>query len=403
VSLREEQLLNDVRQRLFAPSTSANPRAIGLELELLPILRSTKRPALTAGDQKPSTSEILARVGKREGWTEQSAGVDPSAWQLADGARISFEPGGQLEISSTPHATASSVIQSTRALVDLLRDAMAADGIDLVAAGVDPYNDIGVVPLQLHRERYVGMTHYFESVGPSGVRMMRQTAALQINVERGPDPLQRWLLLNAIAPAVVALFSNSATYAGKRTNHASYRAHLWRTLDHSRTGIAYDEKDPVAGYLKFALDAFAMRSGNKTHPYSTFREWMRGADISLDDWYFHLSTLFPEVRPKEYFELRSADTIEPESLAAPVVFVTSITYDRESAQRAFEIVGTPNPDLLELAGIKGVTHPALHRMSRALADIALDGAQSLGENYISARDVQTASEYFDRRLSQPQT
>jgi glutamate--cysteine ligase len=277
---------------------------------------------------------------------------------------------------------------------------MLEHGIELLASGVDPYNDIGVVPLQLRRERYVGMTDYFESIGPSGVRMMRQTAALQINVERGQQPLSRWLLLNAITPAVVALFSNSPTYAGRRVNHVSYRAHLWRTLDDSRTGIAYDETDPIAGYLKFALDAFAMRSGDRTHPYQTFRQWMRGADIGLDDWYFHLSTLFPEVRPKEYFELRSADTIDVEWLAAPVLFVTALIYDRESSQRAFEIVGTPNSDLLELAGIKGVAHPALRRMARALADIALDGAQALGDDYLSTRDVETAAAYFDRKLSE---
>jgi glutamate--cysteine ligase len=279
---------------------------------------------------------------------------------------------------------------------------MKKKGIDLLASGVDPYNDIGAVPLQLHRERYVGMTHYFESIGPSGVRMMRQTAALQINVERGPEPLTRWLLLNAITPAVVALFSNSESYAGRKSNHASYRAHLWRTLDDSRTGIAYDEADPVRRYLDFALGAFAMRSGNQTRPYQTFRQWMRGGDIGLDDWQFHLSTLFPEVRPKDYFELRSADTIEVESLAAPVLFVTALIYDRASSQRAFEIVGTPNPDLLELAGIKGVAHPALRRMARALADIALDGAESLGRDYLSAQDVESAAAYFDHKLADPQ-
>ncbi|HEY4671250.1 MAG TPA: glutamate-cysteine ligase family protein [Gemmatimonadaceae bacterium] len=400
MSLREPQLLEDVRQRLFAPSVSNAPRAVGLELELIPILQSTRKPALAFRDEGPTPAEILGQLGKVHGWTEQLAGEDPSSWVLGDGTRISFEPGGQLEISSIPHPTASSAVTGTRTIAELLRDAMVKEGIDLVAVGVDPYNDIGVVPLQLTRERYTGMTDYFESIGPSGVRMMRQTAALQINVERGAEPLTRWLLLNAISPAVVALFANSGSYAGKRTNHASYRAHLWRTLDDSRTGIAYDERDPVGAYLKFALDAFAMRSGTRTRPYSTFREWMRGGDVSVDDWHFHLSTLFPEVRPKEYFELRSADTIDPESLSAPVVFVSGIIYDERSAQRAFEIVGTPNPDLLELAGIKGVAHPALHRMCRALADIALDGAESLGDDYASARDVEIAANYFDRKLSQ---
>ena len=399
MSLTEAQLLEDVRQRLFAPSRSAHPRAIGLELELIPVLQFTRKPALSLRGENPSTTEVLSRLAKRQGWKEQSAGDDPPSWTLPGGARISFEPGGQLEISTSPHHTASSVIEATRTLVGLLREAMTQAGIELIASGVDPYNDIGVVPLQLQRERYVGMTHYFDSIGPSGVRMMRQTAALQMNVERGPEPLSRWLLLNSITPAVVALFSNSTSYAGKRVNHASYRAHLWRTLDDSRTGIAYDESDPVAHYLNFALDAYAMRSGNRTQPYETFREWMRRPDVGLDDWYFHLTTLFPEVRPKEYFELRSADTIEEEWLPAPVVFVTSLVYDRESSQRAFEIVGTPNYDLLELAGIKGVAHPALRRMARALADIALDGAESLGEDYISRRDVEKAATYFDRRLA----
>jgi glutamate--cysteine ligase len=399
VSLTEAQLLEDVRQRLFAPSESSQPRAVGLELELIPIIRATHKPALSTLGANPSTAEIISQLGKEEGWSEQPAGDDPPSWELPDGGRISFEPGGQLEISTRPHATASSAVRTSCALVELLRARMEANGIDLVARGVDPYNDIGAVPLQLHRERYVGMTQYFESIGPSGVRMMRQTAALQINLERGKEPLARWLLLNAIAPVVVALFSNSSSYAGKKVNHASYRAHLWRTLDDSRTGIAYDERDPIAHYLRFALDAYAMRSGNRAQPYRTFREWMRSGKVTIEDWNFHLSTLFPEVRPKEYFELRSADTIEVEWLAAPVLFVTSLAYDRVSSQRAFEIVGTPNPELLQLAGIKGMAHPALRRMARTLADIALDGAQTLGEDYNSRRDVETAVAYFDRRLS----
>ena len=399
MSLTEAQLLEDVRQRLFAPSRSATPRAVGLELELIPLVKSTRNRAFAARDNSPSTGEVLSRLGARERWAEQTAGDDPSSWTLPDRARISFEPGGQLEISTRPHATGSSAIDATRALIAVLSDAMAEQEIELIARGVDPYNGIDAVPLQLHRERYTGMTRYFESIGPSGVQMMRQTAALQINLERGEDPLSRWLLLNSIAPVVVALFSNSSSYAGKKTNHASYRAHLWRTLDNSRTGIPYDEADPESRYLAFALKAYAMRSGGDDRPYQTFRQWMTASEVNLEEWQFHLSTLFPEVRPKDYFELRSADTIEAEWLAAPVVFVTSLVYDRSSAQRAFEIVGMPDSNLLELAGIKGVAHPALHRMARALADIALDGAQTLGEDYISRVDRQTASDYFDRVLA----
>lgn len=274
---------------------------------------------------------------------------------------------------------------------------MSEEGIELLTRGVDPYNGIDAVPLQLHRERYTAMTRYFESIGPSGVRMMRQTAALQINVERGPDPKVRWRLLNALAPIVVALFANSATYAGKPTGWASYRAQLWRTLDPSRTGIIYGDVDEAAEYLRFALDAGAMRAGDGSG-YRSFRQWMGSPEVNRQEWLFHLSTLFPEVRPKEFFELRSADTIEPGFLAAPVVFVTGLVYDAENARYAIELIGPPSNDLLERAGRLGLADPAIREMAVALTESSLKGAQRLGADYITTRHIDDAARHFARAL-----
>jgi glutamate--cysteine ligase len=394
VSLSEAKLLDDVRQRLFSPLKSATPRAVGVEIELIPIHASTRLPALPRTSGALSTSSILSRLGKSEGWGEQSVENDPPSWKLPDGTSISFEPGGQIEISSVPHATASSAIDSTQALVAVLQAAMASEGIELLACGVDPYNDIEAVPLQLHRDRYERMTRYFESIGPSGVRMMRQTAALQINVERGEDPQFRWRLLNDLAPIVTALFANSRDYAGKSTEWASYRSHLWRTLDSSRTGIIYAEPGHAENYLGFALDAFAMHSGGNGRPYHTFREWMREPHVDEAEWLFHLSTLFPEVRPKEYFELRSADTIEPALLFAPVVFVTGLVYDQKSSVIATEILGLPDPALLLRAGSRGLKDRELWAAAIALCEFAIEGAARLGEDYISARHREEASAYF---------
>lgn len=398
MSLSEAELLDDVRQRLFAPVASVNPRAVGLELELIPVHKSTHTRALAVNDSRASTAKVLSRVGLREGWHEENNGQDPPSWKLADGARLSFEPGGQLEISSAPASTASQVIDSTQALVKILREAMSKVGIELLARGVDPFNDIQAVPLQLHRDRYTGMTRYFDSIGPSGVQMMRQTAALQINLERGVDPKSRWRLLNGLAPIVVALFANSRQYAGKSTSWASYRAQLWRTLDPSRTGIIYDEAHHVERYLGFALDAIAMRGGGGGVAYRAFRAWMQDPGTSRDDWVFHLSTLFPEVRPKEFFELRSADTIEADVLAAPVVFVTGLVYDDEIAQRATEVIGTPGEKMLERAGRLGLADPEIKRIASKLVVLALDGGRRLGGDYIKRQHLEAAYQYFARVL-----
>jgi glutamate--cysteine ligase len=399
VSLSEAQLLDDVRQRLFAPTKSPNPRAIGLELELIPFHRSTHIRALATDDARTSTAEVLSRLGRRESWNEQSIGGDPPSWTTHDGARISFEPGGQIEISTTPKPTASEVINAAQSHVVVLRDAMSDAGIELLARGVDPYNDINAVPLQLHRDRYSGMTRYFDSIGPAGVRMMRQTAALQINLERGEDPKSRWRLLNALAPIVVALFANSREYAGGSSEWVSYRAQLWRTLDPSRTGIIYDEDDHVERYLDFALDAIAMRASDDGLGYRSFRKWIQDPAVNGEDWLFHLSTLFPEVRPKEFFELRSADTIEPDALAAPVVFVTGLVYDDQSAHRAGELLGRPSAELLERAGRIGLGDPEIHRLTSELAAHALDGARRMGNDYVRASHIAGAEEYFAHALA----
>src|SRR3954468_1604235 len=391
-------LLEDVRRRLFAPSASATPHAVGIELELIPIVRTSRKPALsTRGRGEPSTSGVIARLAEREGWVEQPAGGDPSSWLLPDGGRISFEPGGQIEISTAPKPTASELIAAAREVVWRLRETMAADGIDLVARGVDPYNDIEAVPLQLTRERYTRMTRYFDGIGPSGIRMMRQTAALQINLERGNDPPSRWRLLNALAPIVVALFANSRRYAGTDARWASYRSRLWRTLDPSRTGIVYDDADPAARYLEFALGAGAMRAPDGES--RSLGEWMIDPAVDRDDWIFHLSTLFPEVRPKEFFELRSADTIEPEFLAGPVVFVTSLVYDDIAAREAAALLGAPSTELLERAGLNALADPVIRAMASDLVECALRGARRLGGDYISLSDIEDASRYFARALS----
>ena len=199
--------------------------------------------------------------------------------------------------------------------------------------------------------------------------------------------------------SLVALFANSRAYAGKATEHASYRAHLWRTLDVSRTGLPCDAADPAGRYLAFALDAKAMRSSDGTHSWVSFRDWMRSTDLGEDDWLFHLSTLFPEVRPKEFFEIRSPDAIDSDWLAAPLVFVTGLVYDEESASAAATLMGAPSERLLERAGRIGLSDPEIGKVLPGLVELALGGAERLGGDYLSAANVSTARQFFAKALN----
>lgn len=373
--------------------------SIGAELEFIPFDLETRQlvPVIAAGGK--SSLPVLRSVARHAGWTEVVAGDDPPSWSLPDGGRLSFEPGGQLELSSAPSDNASALIRDLQCSAQLLASSCERNGILLEAIGVDPYNDIAEVALQLHRSRYERMTRYFNSIGPSGARMMRQTASLQINVDAGSRPYERWALLNSLTPYVTAIFANSPLYAGEATGYCSYRAHLWRTLDTTRTGLPVDTEDPAGVYLDFALGAGAMMYGGDA-PYPSFGDWIRRGEVTREDWDLHLTTLFPEVRPRGYFELRSADAIVPEYLAAPISFVAGLIYDDAKARDAADLLRPCDNATLAAAGRAGLRDPAIRRTAIQLVDLALAGCESLGARYLSAADLDSAADFFDRYTRQ---
>ncbi len=129
--------------------------------------------------------------------------------------------------------------------------------------------------------------------------------------------------------------------------------------------------------------------------YGSFAEWMRTGSPTMQDWSIHLSTLFPEVRPRGYFELRSVDAIAPEHLAAPISFVVGLVYDEAMSHAATEILGSPDACTLEIAGRVGLGDSAIRETAIELTDLALAGCESLGDEYISAADLDSAADFFD--------
>ena len=392
--------LNALRDRIF--ETSFTPerggrRSIGAEVELL-LLDETNRPlAMHAGGRMAAAA--IQRYAAVAGWRE-SPGYDGTVrFEVPGRAIVSFEPGGQLEISTVPCATPSALLRLLRRIVQPLRAELCREGISAVTLGIDPFNDAADVPLQLRVDRYERMTRYFDSIGPFGARMMRQTAALQLSVDRGERPAERWRLLNDLAPYVIAIFANSRYHRGEDTGHQSYRAHCWRMLDPARTGMAESDDDPAGAYTRFALKAPDMMrvDGEGEGPYQPFASWLERdrsdrAD-SIQRWTTHLTTLFPEVRPRGHFELRSCDAIDPAHHAAPIVFVSGLVYDERSATEAAWLAAESRV-LLRMAGERGLRDVAIGRVARDLFALALAGAGRLGEAFIDGESLEAAEAYY---------
>ena len=389
-------LAHDLRQRVFpAPQPAGRAPRIGAEVELIPIDARLGRPLPLESRAGVSSLSILRRAGATAGWCERrSAKANVPEIALPDGGRITFEPGGQIEISAAPNASLSALVGRLQETVAAIACAAPSD-VELVSRGIDPRTPIEEVAPQLDADRYRRMLRHFDTIGPSGARMMRQTASFQVCVDGSATPERTWRVLNALAPYMVAIFANSPRYAGRETGHRSFRSHVWRTLDPKRTGLLGVESDVVEEYLAFALDAPAFLMSGPGDSAVSFADWLaRG--VKLDDWRLHLSTLFPEVRPRGYFELRSADVVSPEWYAVPLVLVAGLVYHGPSLEAASDVLGSPDADLLVRAGRDGLTDPTLRATAPTLCDMALEGCVALGSDFVEQADLERAGEYFDR-------
>ncbi len=407
-SIDAARLTDELRTELFAPAGLDTAPRIGAEIEFIPVDAITRRrcpivpPPIPEPDGAPATLPVLRAVARAQGWSERPSPYGAPVFAMPDGGAISYEPGGQIEYSAPASASVTSLVARLRATAAVLAHACQRAGIGLVAAGIDPENPVDDVPLQLHGPRYVSMDAYLATIGSAGARMMRQTAALQVTIDAGADPARRWRLASALAPYLTAIFANSPREAGARTGWQSTRAATWRRLDRTRTGLPGATADgPATPYTAFALAARAiLRRGPGGEP-APFGELLASGHATHDDWGPHLTTLFPDVRPRRIagvptFELRSIDAVPPEWYAAPIVVIAGLAYDDRAAAEAAALLrldrhsSHTSSDLLVPAARDGLRDQRIRRLATDLYDLALRGAGRLGATIVAPSELEVA-------------
>jgi glutamate--cysteine ligase len=330
------------------------PQRVGVELEWL--ARDRRDPALPV--QAEQVTATLAGFGPEarsdeEGYPGQEAQtVRYQPFSLPSGASLTVEPGGQLELSSAPAATLDELVEVTGRDLAALRDAAAAAGLELCGYGLDPLRP----PRRLlDLPRYAAMEKFFDRDGPWGRQMMCGTASVQVCVDAGDDTpamsgyRSRWRMLHAIGPVLVAAFANSPLRDGKPTGWRSARQQVWSNMDPGRTrapALDVSDGDPRDAWAAYALDAELMcvrepGSHDWTAPAGvTFRDWLRdGGSGTLraptaEDLDYHLSTLFPPVRPRGHMELRMIDAQPGDGWIVPAAVVTALADDDQAADAA---------------------------------------------------------------------
>ena len=375
---------------------------VGVENEKLSLGASLK-PVPYGGEE--GVAAVLRGLAERSGWSPVSEGGDLIALE-GEGASITLEPGGQLELSGAPLLTAHETAREFRAHLALVKEVSEPLGIHWLALGAQPLHDVSELP-RMPKERYRIMREFLPPRGSLALDMMHATASVQASFDYAdePDMIAKLRTALGITPIVAALYANSSLSAGKGTGFISRRMHIWRNTDPERCGALPFVFDPDFGYARYAawaLDVpmfFIVRDG-RYHPLrnTTFREFMAHGHgelrATLADFDRHLTTLFPDVRLKRLIEVRAVDAVSADLVCSAPALWKGLLYDAQARDAAFALVRAWSPEGREQAfdavSRRGLKASVLGRPVRELAAeivaIAGEGLRRIDHRDDAGRD-----------------
>jgi glutamate--cysteine ligase len=423
--------LDEARHRAGLSAFPDPPRGellggVGLEPEFFPIVvdgmyRPLGRLLLTQPDGigvLEVVDELAAsddRIGPR-----RSHPPAPVEFPVEGGGRLTFEPGAQVEHSTAVYESVAAACADVGDILGRLRAAFLREHVALAALGIDVWHDVETVPQQLRAGRYTAQAAYYRQRGRWGAVMMRHTASLQINLDLGTEGVwqERWLLANLASPLMTATFASSPGLGA-----VCARARAWQELDPTRSGfprllVEGPGDDPRSEWAQAALDADVMIYRVTDDHFEpgcvgcSFEKWIRNGHPrwgwpTVEDFDYHLTTLFFEVRPRGFLELRAGEALPDKWRAAPVVLMAALLYDDNARAAALDLLRAHRgrlPALWRRAAIDGVRDPELRDLACGLWRIGLDGAQSLPADYVGAVNIATAEgfiEHFTARGRMP--
>ncbi len=369
---------------------------IGTEHEKFGYCKDSLKPLPYDGER--SIKAVLTGLQQRHGWAPIEEGGNLIGLEK-DGANISLEPGGALELSGAPLESIHQTCDEVNVHLDEVKNIADEIGVGFIGLGAAPIWQHEEMPL-MPKGRYKLMDAYMQKVGTSGTTMMRRTCTVQVNLDFGSeaDMVQKMRVALALQPVATALFANSPFFEGKPNGHKSWRSRVWRHLDDDRTGMlpfVFDQGFGFEAWVQYALDVpmyFVYRDGVYINALGmSFRDFLKGElpalpgeTPTLSDWADHLTTIFPEARVKKFIEMRGADGGPWRRLCALPAFWVGLCYDQTALDAAWDLVKgwdtETREELRVAASVDGLQAQVgginMHDLAREVLDIAEAGLKS---------------------------
>ena len=366
---------------------------IGTEHEKFGYCKDTHKPLPYDGER--SIKAVLEGLQGRFGWvpvTEDGLIIGLTK----DGANVSLEPGGALELSGAPLETVHQTCDEVNTHLAEVKAVSDEIGVKFIGLGAAPEWSHDEMPL-MPKGRYKLMDAYMGKVGTHGRQMMRRTCTVQVNLDFGSeaDMVKKLRVALALQPVAAALFANSPFFEGKVNGHKSWRSRIWRSLDDARTGMlpwVFEDGMGFERWVDWVLDVpmyFVYRDGKYIDALGmSFRDFLKGELPALpgekpllSDWADHLTTVFPEARIKQYMEMRGADGGPWRRLCALPAFWVGLMYDQTALDAAWDLckdwTAEQREALLIAASVDGLQAKVegidMHALAREVVNISRAG------------------------------
>lgn len=356
--------------------------ALGVEVEHFVVTAEGEYSVSYAGRSEGEfgVRDVLAHLA--DAYPQHTYGLEGDLIGLAsDEASITLEPASQLEISIAPYSSISRILRvynEFRAKVDPF---LAEHGCKLVTSGYHPTAralDLTLIP----KQRYRFMNDYFKEIGTRGERMMRASASTQVSVDYQDeaDAIRKMRIAQALAPIFASVTDNTAVFEAEPASRLA-RFALWRNVDNDRCGSVpglFNEGYSFADYAEWILRTcpiFVTRpsADDPTGPnlravygqsaYEAYGE----ASMTRADIEHVLSMFWPDVRLKNFVEIRPADSLPAPLMAGYAALVKGIFYSQRSLQAIEEAFGV----------VEGVWPLTDDSANQALKSIQEDGAEAV--------------------------
>lgn len=374
---------------------SGPDRKVGVELEWL--VHDPRRPRYQPG---------LRRIRRI---------LDDVQQPMLGGSVTAIEPGGQVELVSAAATNLQTCLDSVSLDLAELRAHFRHENLRLTGIGLDPLR-LGKFVLT-QTPRYNALFHLSPPQDSALGHPAINTASIQVNVDCGDDTddwrgyRERWQLLHAIGPVLTSIFANSPfRNPGVPTGSLSTRQLCRFNHFTERTSPPSLTGDHQRNWAQHMLDSAVLFFRMFKEPWLTpdtptsMREWLAYGGprpATLDDLDYHLTTMYPPIRARGYYELRMIDALPADYWVVPPILVNTLLDDELAHEAALAAVQNLYTDMDLMTMWRHAAHhgPADPRLAQAAIDLFLAASAALDRMGIAPRYQRVFREYADQYVA----